>query len=375
MVLTYLSIMTSDVPILIKEAADAAAVKDAAKKEAATEAPGIAAAPKAEQDEQAQEAAPATTAPAPASPPSAAGVLLALLLVFAVALACRFLTGARQFDRAGSSSASRFIEAWKLNRGVPMSGPFRLAADCPFRRPRPSRRGCHRRLRRREADRPTPAAVRICAGCGGELAPSFLACPRCGRLVHAETLKGLASEGESAEHAADHSRALAAWRQVLALLPAGSGQHTRVQEKVQALSAMVSPASPFGGGGTTAGPAATAAGGAARSGWKKWAAGAGALGVVLLKFKWVLLFLLTKAKVLLARADAGEDIPVDGARARRLHDDLRMAVRARPRRLDLHSRDGPRRLAAPLRDSGDGADVHPRRRRIRPLEGASRHRR
>jgi len=62
---------------------------------------------------------------------------------------------------------------------------------------------------------------------------------------------------------------------------------------------MVSPASPFGGGGTAAGPAATAAGGAAPSGWKKWAAGAGALGIVLLKFKWVLLFLLTKAKVLL----------------------------------------------------------------------------
>jgi len=200
---------------------------------------------------------------------------------FEIALVVPFLTGKNDLIGIIVIGVALY-EAWKLNRGVPMSGPFRLGGGI-------------------EAVRTaTPAAVRICAGCGGELAPTFLACPRCGRLVHAETLKGLASEGESAEHAADHSRALAAWRQVLALLPAGSGQHTRVQEKVQALSAMVSPALPFGGGGgPAAGPAATAAGGAARSGWKKWAAGAGALGVVLLKFKWVLLFLLTKAKVLL----------------------------------------------------------------------------
>ena len=81
---------------------------------------------------------------------------------------------------------------------------------------------------------------------------------------------------------------------MLALLPAGSGQHARVQEKVQALSALVSasPSAPGGGG-------ATATGAARRTGWGKWAAGAGAVGVLLLKFKWVLLFLLTKAKVLL----------------------------------------------------------------------------
>ena len=223
-------------------------------------------------------------------------------------------------------------EAWKLNRRVPISGPFRFSGGLSVPAPAPVTPGSTAGCGAVNADRPaTPAAVRICAGCGGELAPTFLACPRCGRLVHAETLKGLASEGESAEHAADHSRALAAWRQVLALLPAGSGQHTRVQEKVQALSAMVSPASPFGGGGTAAGPAATAAGGAARSGWKKWAAGAGALGVVLLKFKWVLLFLLTKAKVLLvglSRRRRSCRCRSRSASTRR----SRVAVRARPRR-------------------------------------------
>ena len=83
-------------------------------------------------------------------------------------------------------------------------------------------------------DRNDAAAVRICDGCRSELAPTFLACPRCGRLVHAETLKALAADAEAAERAGDSARALAVWRQALALLPAGSGQHTRITEKVQA---------------------------------------------------------------------------------------------------------------------------------------------
>lgn len=155
------------------------------------------------------------------------------------------------------------------------------------------------------ADRGEAAGVRICGGCSSELAPTFLACPRCGRLVHADTLKALAADAEAAERAGDAARALAVWRQALALLPVGSGQHTRITEKVQALSVQVasSPlAASFGSAGGVAATAAIAAPGVGappRTGWRKVAAGAGALGVVLLKFKWVLLFLLTKAKVLL----------------------------------------------------------------------------
>ena len=94
----------------------------------------------------------------------------------------------------------------------------------------------------------------------------------------------------------------AIWRQALALLPVGSGQHTRINEKVQALSAQVpAPAAGFAGVAPAAPGAAAAPAGAnpPRTGWRKWAAGAGAFGVMLMKFKWVLLFLLTKAKVLL----------------------------------------------------------------------------
>ena len=152
------------------------------------------------------------------------------------------------------------------------------------------------------ANRPDVAAVRICADCGSELAPTFLACPRCGRLVHGERLKALAADGDGAERAGELARALGIWRQALALLPVGSGQHTRINEKVQALSAQVpAPAAGFAGVALAAPGAAAAPAGAnpPRTGWRKWAAGAGAFGVMLMKFKWVLLFLLTKAKVLL----------------------------------------------------------------------------
>jgi Zn-dependent protease len=153
------------------------------------------------------------------------------------------------------------------------------------------------------ANHPDVAAVRICADCGSELAPTFLACPRCGRLVHGETLKGLAADADGAERAGDLARALGIWRQALALLPVGSGQHTRINEKVQALSAQVpAPAAGFAGGTPSSAPGAAGVPAGAnppRTGWRKVAAGAGAFGVLLMKFKWILLFLLTKAKVLL----------------------------------------------------------------------------
>jgi hypothetical protein len=139
MVLTYVSITTSYVPILIKAAADAAAVKDAEKKEAAPEAPGSAAAPKAEQDEQAQKAAPAAAAPiaqAPVSRPSAGEVLLALLFVFAVALATPFLAGASNF-MGWIIIGIALYEAWKLNRRVPISGPFRFSGGLSVPAPAP----------------------------------------------------------------------------------------------------------------------------------------------------------------------------------------------------------------------------------------------
>jgi Zn-dependent protease len=123
-----------------------------------------------------------------------------------------------------------------------------------------------------------------CPDCGSEIAPGLLACPSCARLLHADVLKKLAAEAQGAEQMGDLASALAAWREALDLLPPDARQHAAVLEKIQALSARVD----------QGGPAP-----AKQSVWKKGAAGAGALGVLLLKFKSVLLLVLTKGKFLL----------------------------------------------------------------------------
>ena len=150
---------------------------------------------------------------------------------------------------------------------------------------------------------------RVCINCGSQLAASFVACPGCGQLVFADDLKRLAADGERAEQAGDPGGALVAWRQALSLLPSTSVQHQRVLAKVQALSARIpAGAMPVAGGAaalplqTGAGVGAGATAGAAASGrsrWAKWAGGLGAVGILLMKFKWALLFLISKGKVLL----------------------------------------------------------------------------
>ncbi len=119
-----------------------------------------------------------------------------------------------------------------------------------------------------------------CRDCGTELAANLRACPACGALIFVEELKRLAL---AAERAATPVEALGYWRQAYALLPAGSRQQEVVAEKINALI-----------------PAAEKAGGSFRdSKWGKLSAGAGVVAVFLAKFKFVIFFLLTKAKLLL----------------------------------------------------------------------------
>src|SRR2546425_7690408 len=127
-------------------------------------------------------------------------------------------------------------------------------------------------------------APSACAQCGTQIASALLACPSCQRLVHAEKLKGLAATAERAERAGDRSGALAAWREALDLLPTDATQHHVVSARIAALSRSLD-----------GGPAAAKHG----SGWGKGAAGVGALGALLFKFKFALMFVLTKAKLLL----------------------------------------------------------------------------
>ena len=124
----------------------------------------------------------------------------------------------------------------------------------------------------------------MCAQCGTQIAPALLACPSCRRLVHAEELKRLGATAEGAEQAGDPSAALAAWRQALDLLPADATQHQVVSARIATLSRSLD-----------AGPAGAKHG----SGLGKGAAGVGALGALLFKFKFALMFVLTKAKLLL----------------------------------------------------------------------------
>jgi Zn-dependent protease len=131
---------------------------------------------------------------------------------------------------------------------------------------------------------------RVCLGCSAQVAEALLACPRCGQLVHAAELKQLASEAAGSETAGDTRGALEKWRRMLELLPVQSTQHARVLAKVQALSDAVAGAQP-GGGAKASGPD-----GAGRS---KKAVGIGTVGVLLAKFKWVILALLGKGKLLL----------------------------------------------------------------------------
>ena len=120
--------------------------------------------------------------------------------------------------------------------------------------------------------------------CGSDVAQGMLICPGCHRLVHAAALARLKAEAETAAGAADHSTELALWREAAALLPPNSKQYTAVLSKIEGLTraggpAVSSPEVP------TTGP------------WK-WLGGMGATGLLLWKFKFLIVLILTKGKLL-----------------------------------------------------------------------------
>ena len=142
--------------------------------------------------------------------------------------------------------------------------------------------------------------------CGTEVADALLACPSCHRLVHADSLKGLAAAAEAAARRGDPVEEIANWRRALDLLPSGSRQAAQVGARVEALSERAampfSPAPPGPlGGGVPGAPAAPAAAGAGESERRRaWGArGALATGLTFLATKAKLLLLgLTKAGTL-----------------------------------------------------------------------------
>jgi Zn-dependent protease len=136
-----------------------------------------------------------------------------------------------------------------------------------------------------------------CAGCGAELGPSLLSCPRCHTLVHADHLKNLAKEAAEAQTRGDLSAEITAWRAALDLLPIGSSQHKTIHARVEQLAAMLIER----GGQANAGAGQQTDGGHR----KMWTGGAlSGLAVLLLTKGKLLLLGLTKSSTLLSMIPA-----------------------------------------------------------------------
>jgi Zn-dependent protease len=135
------------------------------------------------------------------------------------------------------------------------------------------------------------AAAR-CAGCATELPPGALACPACAGLVHAQALRDLAHSARAHEERGDLESARDTWQRALALLPAGSGQHRHIADRLAEITRRM--AAPQG--------AARAAGDVREGGswWRRGLGGAAAGGSLLLgKLKFLALGLM-KAKTALS---------------------------------------------------------------------------
>jgi Zn-dependent protease len=141
-----------------------------------------------------------------------------------------------------------------------------------------------------------PSSAVPCPSCGTELSPRLLACPTCHRLVHGARLKQLADSAEQAGRAGDLTAALTTWRAALELLPPRSRQHEIIAARVSDLGKRLD-STP--GTATRASPDDARAG--PRHGWAGagGAAGAGGLALLVWKFKFVVVLLVSKAKFLL----------------------------------------------------------------------------
>jgi Zn-dependent protease len=147
---------------------------------------------------------------------------------------------------------------------------------------------------------PKTTSFVVCPGCGAQLPLTLVSCPSCHQLVHADRLKQLAQQAEIFNREQRSSEALMLWREALELLPPGSRQHEAIQAKVQTLSRQLDSstgtAAHKGGAPSPSTPGTHAS---HLPKWLKGSAGLVAIGLLLWKLKFVVLFVLTKAKLLL----------------------------------------------------------------------------
>lgn len=125
-----------------------------------------------------------------------------------------------------------------------------------------------------------------CERCHTEVAPGLRACPGCHRLMFSRELQELSDEASVAAERGDRAAELRAWRMSLDFLPADSRQFAIISAKVQALSRTTD----TGESSTTQGVPSGA--------WKAIAI-LGPIGLLLWKFKFLVVLALTKGKLLL----------------------------------------------------------------------------
>lgn len=138
------------------------------------------------------------------------------------------------------------------------------------------------------------ADAHVCQGCGTMVASSMLACPSCHSLVHASRLRELSLAADAAFSEGRTTDAAKAWEEALALLPPASRQYQTVRNRLSEISRRHQ--------GASVPPAPKPARHAGR-----WAAAVVAAGL-LWKFKFVLVFLATKGKLLLLGLSKGSTV-------------------------------------------------------------------
>lgn len=119
-----------------------------------------------------------------------------------------------------------------------------------------------------------------CSGCGTTAPPSFVACPSCHRLFHADELRRLVAAADADESEERFLDALTHLRATLPLLPHESAQARALRERIAGLESRAGQSK----GGAAKTPAVLAS--------------LGAFGAAIWKFAAPLLMLLSKAKFL-----------------------------------------------------------------------------
>jgi Zn-dependent protease len=117
------------------------------------------------------------------------------------------------------------------------------------------------------------------------IAAGLLTCPGCQKLVYADELKSIAAQAERSFHDTKFLEALNLWRKAAELLPAESTQHEIISRKIEDLSKKVDAVHP-----DLARP---------HKGMPKVLISLGVAGIILWKFKFLIVIALTKGKLLL----------------------------------------------------------------------------